>query len=98
MFVLAWTATAAAEYARLEQAPSLLRRFKAVKKAIRLLREDPRHPSLNTHEWKGQLCPHGDRLWEAYAENNTSGAYRIFFCYPPGPLKMICVVAITPHP
>ncbi len=71
---------------------------KAVEKALRFLASDPRHPSLNTHEWQGDKCPHGDKLWEAYAENNTPAAHRIFFCYPTAEQGMIYVVAITPHP
>ena len=36
-------------------------------------------------------------MFEAYAENNTPGAYRIFWYY--GPEKtMISIIAITPHP
>ena len=40
---------------------------------------------------------------EAYAQNNTTGAYRIFFCYmkeESGGKKqaVISVIAITPHP
>jgi hypothetical protein len=69
-----------------------------VKKALRLLENDPRHPGLRTHEWSAVGCPHGDKIWEAYAENNTPGAYRIFFCYMPAQRRVILVLAITPHP
>ena len=74
------------------------RHYKAVSKALRLLVQNPRHPSLQTHEWVSELCPHGHKLWEAYAENQTSGAYRIFFCYAPGRPRVLCIVAITAHP
>ena len=85
MFVLDRTEQAADQLARLRAAPDLQKRYKAVSKALRLLAENPRHPGLQTHQWKGNVCPHGDKLWEAYAENQTPGAYRIFFCYPPEP-------------
>jgi len=98
MFTLEWTATASLEFARLKEDATSAKRLKAVAKALALLSLNPRHPGLNTHEWKSTVCPHGDKLWEAYAENNTPGAYRIFFCYPPGRRGMICIVAITPHP
>jgi hypothetical protein len=98
MFLLNWTNTAQAVFAALSQDRSQVRRFKAVRKALRFLAENPRHPSLNTHEWMSTPCPHGDKLWEAYAENKTSGAYRIFFCYPPNEPGTIWIVAITPHP
>jgi len=101
MFELAWTTTAEAHFESLRTDRSLSKRLKAVRKALRLLAENPRHPSLNTHEWKSEKCPHGGKLFEAYAENHTAGAYRIFFCYPPSMevnSKTICIVAITPHP
>lgn len=73
--------------------------FKQVAKAIRQLAENPRHPSLNTHEFTGlpnPFDPQG-KVFEAYAQNNTPGAYRIFWCY--GPQKgEITIIAITPHP
>ena len=36
-------------------------------------------------------------VFEAYAENQTPGAYRIFWCYGPDK-KQITIIAITPHP
>jgi hypothetical protein len=39
----------------------------------------------------------GEDVFEAYAENNTSGVYRIFWMY--GPEKdVITILAITAHP
>jgi hypothetical protein len=38
-----------------------------------------------------------EEVFEAYAENNTPGAYRIFWHYGPDK-NMITIVAITPHP
>jgi hypothetical protein len=73
--------------------------FKQVAKAIERIGNDPRHPSLNTHEFTGlpnPFDPQG-KVFEAYAQNNTPGAYRIFWCY--GPEKgEITIIAITPHP
>ena len=83
MFDLSWTAVARDQYVALEAAPARKKQFKAVKKCLKLLSENPRYPGLNTHAWKGKDCPHGETLWEAYAENKTPGAYRVFFCYPP---------------
>jgi hypothetical protein len=39
----------------------------------------------------------GEEVFEAYAENNTPGAYRIFWHYGPGK-DVITIIAITPHP
>jgi hypothetical protein len=98
MFTVEMSAQADAQLAELERDPSQRRHYKAVRKALRLLADNPRHPSLNTHEWTGTKCPHGDKLWEAYAENQTSGAWRIYFCYPPDRRQGITIVAITEHP
>lgn len=98
MFELDISATADEQLSRLEGDRSLEKRLKAVRKALRLLRTNPRHPGLNTHVWQGETCPHGDKLFEAYAENKTPGAYRILFCYAPGKPPTIQIVAITPHP
>jgi hypothetical protein len=111
MFDLEISATAESQLELLEGDASQSKRCKAVKKALRLLANDPRHPGLHTHEWKSTKCPHGGKMFEAYAENNTPGAYRIFFCYPPelvtssdgdspltAPPKRITIVAITAHP
>ncbi len=73
--------------------------FKQIAKAIRQLAVDPRHNSLNTHEYaslENPFDPKG-KVFEAYAQNKTPGAYRIFWCY--GPEKdEITILAITPHP
>lgn len=73
--------------------------FKQVNKAVGYLLENPKHPSLQTHEYDSITHPYDDtqKVWEAYAQNNTPGAYRIFWCY--GPKKnQITIIAITPHP
>lgn len=98
MFELKYTAPAAADLASLKGDPGRKKRFKAVSAALTKLQKSPRHPGLNTHPWKGESCPHGDTLWECYAENQTAGAYRIFFCYPPNSRGVILIIAITPHP
>lgn len=73
--------------------------FKQVAKAVGLLRENPRHPGLNTHEFDSIPHPFDDdaKVFEAYAQNQTPGAYRIFWCYGPAQGD-ITIIAITPHP
>lgn len=73
--------------------------FKQVDKCIGFLQSNPRHPSLNTHEFSSLIHPYDSKqkVFEAYAQNKTPGAYRIFWCY--GPKKnQITIIAITPHP
>lgn len=73
--------------------------FKQVVKCVALLQENPRHPGLATHEYhsiENPYQPHA-KVFEAYAQNRTPGAYRVFWCY--GPMRDdITIIAITPHP
>ena len=77
--------------------PALQKRLKAVRKALGFLSLDPRHPSLKTHKFISKKGPNGEEVFEAYAEQQTPVAYRIFWYY--GPSKgIITIIAITPHP
>jgi hypothetical protein len=69
----------------------------AVIKAIHFLSENPRHKSLQTHEFTNLIGPKGEKIFEAYAEQSTPAAYRIFWYYGPDK-KQITIMAITPHP
>ena len=71
---------------------------KAVLKALRLLRENPAHPSLHGKIYKGRECPHGDKLFQVYAQNHTPNAYRIHYCRPPGEPDTLMIVDIIGHP
>ena len=54
-------------------------RAKKIAKALRLLRNDPRHPGLNTHRF-ASLDSHFDAaIWESYLENHTPGAWRVWW-------------------
>lgn len=77
---------------------------KQVLKTLGLLELNPRHPGLQTHEFTSLAGANGERVWEAYAQNNTPGAYRVFFHYGPDEgagkkrIPVLTIVAITPHP
>lgn len=73
--------------------------FKQVAKTINLLKSDLRHPGLNTHEYDSIANPYDEdkKVFEAYAQNKTPGAYRVFGCYGPDRTQ-ITIIAITPHP
>jgi hypothetical protein len=73
--------------------------FKQVKKTIDLLANNPKHPGLHTHEYVSLEHPYEkkDKVFEAYAQNQTPGAYRVFWCYGPNK-NQITIIAITPHP
>src|SRR5258705_5298635 len=73
--------------------------FKQVDKTIRLLLDNPRHPGLQTHPYSSIENPYdkSEKVFEAYAQNRTPGAYRVFWCYGPDKCE-ITIIAITPHP
>ncbi len=75
----------------------LSKRYNAVNKTIKFLSSDPRHNSLKTHEFTSLRGPSGEKIFEAYAEQNTPAAYRVFWCYGPD-RNRVTIIAITPHP
>lgn len=97
MFTLNWTAEAKAAFRELEKDPAKRGALKAVAKALNYLQKNPRHPALNTHKYSSMTGFGGEEVFEAYAQNKTPGAYRIFWFYGPGK-RSITIVAITPHP
>jgi hypothetical protein len=99
-----FTQAADAQYAALERSPSSAGLFQQVRKAIGYLEIDPLHPGLRTHEFTSLSGANGEKIFEAYAQNNTPGAYRIFWHYGPDETKgkrripVITIIAITQHP
>lgn len=99
---LKFTPTADNQYTALEKAQ--VATFKQVQKALGYLEVNPEHPSLSTHEFTSLTGANGEKVFEAYAQNNTPGAYRIFWHYGPDEvagkkrIPVITVIAITPHP
>jgi hypothetical protein len=99
-----FTPTANDQYTELENVPSKVAIFEQVRKALGYLEIDPHHPSLNTHEFTSLGGANGEKVFEAYAQNNTPGAYRIFWHYGPDEIRgkkrtpVITIVAITRHP
>jgi hypothetical protein len=73
--------------------------FKQVAKTVKLLLNNPRHPGLESHEFYSMRHPFhpSAKIFEAYAQHKTPGAYRVFWCYGPGKQE-ITIIAITPHP
>lgn len=96
MFELEYSDEANEQYFSLEDNPSKQGICKQVKKALGYLKINPRHKSLNTHKHHQKSIQYGLEVFEAYAQNDTPGAYRIFFHYS-GKGK-ITVLTITSHP
>jgi len=97
IFSLSFTPSAKQSLKELKGLAHQEKRFKAVSKALKFLAQDPRHPSLQTHQYNSISGPNGEKIFEAYAEQDTPAAYRIFFYYGKARGEIV-VFAITPHP
>ena len=97
MFEIILTERARKHWDRLKADTGLEKRLRAVRKTLRFLSENPRHPSLRSHEFTSLKGPQGEKVFEAYAEQSTPAAYRVFWYYGPEE-NLITVIAITPHP
>ena len=103
MFELRFSHEADGQLKKLKKDKGLAKRYKAVKKALIPLRaqvklqQNPRHPSLQTHEFYSLKGPNGEKVFDAYAEQKTPAAYRIFFHYGPEK-RAISIISIIPHP
>ncbi|MBI2849868.1 MAG: hypothetical protein HYX80_02355 [Chloroflexi bacterium] len=97
MFELVWTREAESTFGKLKSSPSSARQYKAVRKTLELLASNPRHPGLQTHEYVSLEGPNKEKVFEAYAQQNTPAAYRVFWYYGPSRGSII-ILAITSHP
>jgi len=97
MFELRFTNSAKEKIQELKRNKGLGKRYKAVTGALIKLQNNSRHPSLQTHQYQTLIGPNKEKIFEAYAENKTPAAYRIFFYYGPGK-GVITVFTITAHP
>lgn len=73
------------------------RKLRKVRRTLGIMEADIRHPGLKTHKYHAIQGSNGEEVWEAYVENHTPGAYRVFWHYGPGQAT-ITILAITPHP
>lgn len=101
---LRFTVSARASVRELEANPKQAGLLKQLRKVLGLLETDLRHPSLQTHKFRSLAGPNGEEVFEAYVQNQTPGAYRVFFCYGPDRIEgkrrvpVLTVIAVTPHP
>jgi hypothetical protein len=73
------------------------RKHLKVLKTLGLMQSNIRHPGLHTHEYSSLQGPNGEKVFEAYVENRTPAAYRVFWYYGPGQ-SVITILTITSHP
>ena len=96
-FALTFTTEAQLTLADLAADPSHAMKLKRVRKALALPEDNPRHPGLRVHPFRSLAGPNGEPIWEAYVENRTPQAWRIWFWYGPS-RNGITILAIGPHP
>jgi hypothetical protein len=94
-FRLIYQPTAEATLINLEQTDP--KKYRKVLKTLALMESNLRHPGLKTHKFDDLSSPNGEEVFEAYVENKTPAAFRVFWYYGPGQ-GIITILAITPHP
>jgi hypothetical protein len=102
---LRFTPTANEQLDRIENTPSLKGVLKQVRKTLGYLETNLQAKSLQTHEFESLTRRYGEKVFEAYVQQKTPGAYRVFWHYGPDEINesgkrvpIITIVAITPHP
>ena len=73
------------------------KKYQKVLKTLALMETNLRHPSLNTHKYESLVGANGEEVFEAYVENKTPAAFRVFWHYGTGK-EVLTIVAITTHP
>ena len=71
-------------------------KHRKVLKTLALMETNMRHPGLQTHEFSSLSGPNKEKVFEAYVENKTPAAYRVFWYYGPAQGE-ITVISVTPH-
>ena len=96
--------TADAQLKRLEATPTLRGILKQVNKTLGYLETNLKSKSLQTHEFVSLTRRWGIKTFEAYAQQDTPGAYRVYWQYGPDEIDergnripIITIVGIAPH-
>jgi hypothetical protein len=89
----------------IENDPSLKGVQKQVRKTLRYLETKLRSKSLQTHEYQSLSRRYGIKVFEAYIQQKTPGACRVFWHYGPDEISKdgkriptITIIAVTRHP
>jgi len=80
---LRFTPVADEQLTTIESAPSLKGVLKQVRKTLGYLETNLRSKSLQNHEYESLARRYGIKVFEAYVQQNTPGAYRVFWHYGP---------------
>ena len=96
IFELGFSDRAKEQLGVLKTNKGLAKHYKAVQGAFKKLQRNPRHPGLQTHEFYSLKGPNNEKVFEAYTEQNTPAAYRVFFYY--GPQKgVVSIISVERH-
>lgn len=102
---LRFTPAADEQLANIEKSPALKGALKQLRKTLGYLETNLRAKSLQTHEYESLTKRYRKKVFEAYAQQDTPAAYRVFWHYGPDEIDgsgkhipIITIVAITPHP
>lgn len=93
-FELLFTEEAEKQLAALDSSDT--KKARKVRSTLGRLQTNPRHPGLQTHEYETLSRAMGEKVFEAYVENRTPGAFRVFWHYGPK-RQQITILSITPH-
>ncbi|QLE50179.1 hypothetical protein FD724_20195 [Nostoc sp. C057] len=94
-FKIIFSSEASTALAKLRQTDS--KKYQKVLKTLGLMETNLRHPSLNTHKYESLSGPNGEEIFEAYVENKTPAAFRVFWYYG-SEQGVITILTITLHP
>ena len=104
-YELRYTPEAESQLKQIENNPALTRTLTRVRKTLGLLETNLRSKSLQTHEYHSLTRRYGQKIFEAYAQQDTPGAYRVFWHYGPDEqsergerIPIITIISIIPHP
>jgi hypothetical protein len=97
--------TASEQLGILRNDPALKGVLGQVRKTLVYLETNLRAKSLQTHEYRSLTRRYGRKVFVAYVQQDTPGAYRTFWHYGDDEIDrngkripIITIVAITPHP
>lgn len=101
---LRFTSEADEQLGQIENNPASKGILKQVRKTLGYLETNLRAKSLQTHQYHSLTSRYGIKVFEAYVQQDTPGAYRVFWHYGPDELDkngrhvpVITIIAILPH-
>jgi hypothetical protein len=79
------------------ESPQYAKKPKKVRKTLGLIQQDPTYRGLRSHKYRSLHGSGGEDVWDSFVENNTPGAWRVFWHDGPA-ADCITIVTIGPHP